>query len=242
MHVVSGSRNIFLKSEQHVDTHSLVWLHHAVEHVIGRIEEYDGTEREQHYVQIVDDAAAQPLIQKIQQKQHTERQLNPYYVKRYHENGEKSGKQRYSEHIKKYEPRLLAVFTIDVNHQCGEDVHKQEHDILAHRCGRLCQEHLLVFYSHHEIDHHRNPREQYAAGHAFAIEHKEERQINQRRTCLTLSDDEEHRHENDGAGSREMLPSVYIESKRTHHFSQGKGRGKLSELGRLQSQRTDDNP
>lgn len=43
MNVVACSRQVVIQSEQYVDTHALVGLHHVVEHVVGGVEEGDGS-------------------------------------------------------------------------------------------------------------------------------------------------------------------------------------------------------
>jgi hypothetical protein len=81
------------------------------------------------------------------------------------------------------------------------------------------------------------PVKRNAAGHALAIEHQEERQIDQSRTRLALADDEQHRQEDDGRGGEEMLPAMHVEAVGAHQFGNARAVANLRELGRLQTQR-----
>ena len=84
-----------------------------------------------------------------------------------------------------------------------------------------------------EIDDDSHADEEHAAGHALAIEDKEEGQIDQRRTRFTLQDDEQNGQHDNGDGFDEMARIGEVETIGTHILGQGQRCGTLGELGRL---------
>ena len=80
---------------------------------------------------------------------------------------------------------------------------------------------MFEFDAHHKINHHGYAGEQDAAGHAFAVEHQEEREIDQGRPCFFLGYDEEHGEQDYSAGRRKIFPSLDIKVISAHEFCYG---------------------
>ena len=62
MHVITSSLQVFLQSEQHVDTHPLVGLKHVVQSVVGHIVEQQRTQCKCRNPQIVAEACGQETV------------------------------------------------------------------------------------------------------------------------------------------------------------------------------------
>ena len=84
MHIVASSFQVFLQTQQHVDTYTLMRFHDLVQHIIGQIEEHHRTEGKQSDPGIVPDAGSQRQPKQITNQQHTNHQLNICDIKRYH--------------------------------------------------------------------------------------------------------------------------------------------------------------
>ena len=242
MDVVAGAGEVIVQAEQHVDTHTLVRFHDVVEHIVGTVEEDDGAHREEGDEQIVHDTRREALVDEVADDGSAEEQLHPNDIEGNDKLGEQQHDERQTEAYARTGECPLLVARIDVNHRRGEQLHQQQHDELTHRRGRIPEEHLLVLNAHDEIDNHRHAREEEGAGHALPIEHQEERQIDKRRTRLSLPDDEEHRQHHDAHRREEMARVLHVEAVGTHQLRHRQCRGELCELGRLQAQRTQHQP
>ena len=65
MNVIARARRIFIQAQQHIDTHALVRLHDIVEYIIGTVEKQHGANSKQGYVEIMHEAGAQTLKNKV---------------------------------------------------------------------------------------------------------------------------------------------------------------------------------
>ena len=94
MYIISGTRQVFVQSQQHVDTHSLVRFHHVVQHIIGTVEEGNTSHCENRNQEIVAEAGSQTVIHQESDHHRTEQQLHPYDVKRNDVGGEERKDER----------------------------------------------------------------------------------------------------------------------------------------------------
>ena len=92
---------------------------------------------------------------------------------------------------------------------------------------------VAEFHADHDIDYKHERREEDGAGHAFAIEHQEECEIDQRGSRLLLADDEYHRQEEQEDDAQEVLIVREVEAVALHEFAHGQCDGKLGEFGWL---------
>ena len=242
MDIITGTREVFIQSEQHVYSDALVRLHDVVEHIIGRVEEGDGTKCERQYEVVVSYSCAETLIKQEQHEQHTYHKLHYNDIEGDDIDREKEREEGGTNRITEYGERLTTVVTIGVYHACGEQLHKQEHHKLAYRRGRVAHQHLLKLYADNEIDNHRHARKQHTARHSLTIEHEREGEIDQRRACLTLPHDAKHGEKYYATRRGEMLGTVYIEAIAANKLCQCQCRGKLTKLRWLQTQRTNHQP
>ena len=137
---------------------------------------------------------------------------------------------------------MLPVARIAVHQSCREDLHQQQHRELSHRGVGVPHHHILVLDTHHKVNHHRDSGKEDGTRHSLAVKHQEEGGINQSRTRLTLSHNTNHRQKNDAHSRHKMLHFLDIESIAAHKLRHSQRRSKLTELGRLQSQRSQHQP
>ena len=242
MHIISGTSQILIQSQKHIDTHSLVRLHHVVQHVVGTVEEGNGTQREDGYQEIIPESRSQSVIYQETYHQCTEQQLNPYDIERDDEGGEKRHYQRDTDRICQNNQRMLLVARIGIHHARREYLHQQQHRKLTHRGIGIPHQHILVLDAHHKVGYHRDTRKQHGSRHSLAIEHQEEGGINQCRARFSLSHDADHRQQDDAHRRHEMLHVVDIETIARHKLRHSQCRSKLTKLGRLQSERSENQP
>ena len=127
MHVVARASQVILQTEQHIDTRALVLAQHVVEHNACRIEEDDGTEREQRHIEIVAHPCAECLIQVIADERGTYEQLHPHDVERDDIFGKEEKYHCDTQHESQDIESLCLVVAIDA-HQCRrEQLYEQEH-------------------------------------------------------------------------------------------------------------------
>ena len=69
--------------------------------------------------------------------------------------------------------------TIDIDHACGEQLDEQQNDEFADRRDCIGHHHILETDAYYKVNHHGYGREQHTARHSLAIEHQEERQVDQ---------------------------------------------------------------
>ena len=174
--------------------------------------------------------------------QRTEQKLNPYDVERNDKGGEKRHYQRDAQRIGQDNQRMLLVARIGIHHARREYLHQQEHRKLTHRGIGIPHHHILVLDAHHEVGNHRDTRKQHRSRHSLAVKHQEEGGIHQRRTRFPLSHDADHRQQNDAHRRHEMLHVVDVETIARHKLRHSQRRSKLTKLGRLQSERSENQP
>ena len=100
-------------------------------------------------------------------------------------------------------------------------MNKDQNDEAAERGWRVPKHHLFKTHPHNKVDHHGYTREKEAARHAFAIEHEEEREVNQGRTRFFLRHNEDHGQYDHQAGGGKMLPVIHGKAVSTHQFGHG---------------------
>ena len=193
MDIVTGSGEVFLESQEHIDAHTLVGLHHIVEHIVGRVEEKHRADTEQRDVEEAADAGGKPLIDEENRHGDDGGKLYPHDVEGYDEAGCEGGYEGGGSHGYGHDAHGLGRLAVGGDHAGSENLRQQQDDILAHRGGGVHEHHVLVLDADDKIDDHRHTRKEDAALHAFAVEHQEKREVNQRRASLLLPDDEEHR-------------------------------------------------
>ena len=125
--------------------------------------------------------------------------------------------------------------TIDPHHSDGEQLNEQHDGKRAEGRGRRADMHIGKTDADHEIDHHRYARKEDAACHSFTIKHKEEGEIDQCRTRLTLQHDAHHRQEYQQQGRSEMAPLLDVVAIGGHEFGECQSSGELRKLSRLQT-------
>ena len=242
MYIISGTRQVFVQSQQHVDTHSLMRFHHVVQHVIGTVEEGNTSHCEYRNQEIVAEAGPQTVIHQESDHHRTEQQLHPYDVKRNDVGGEECKDERDAHRVAQDDESMLPVARIAVHQSCREDLHQQQHRELSHRGVGIPHRHVLVLDTHHKVNHHRDSGKEDGTRHSLAVKHQEEGGIYQCRTRLALSHDTYHRQNDDAHSRHEMLHLMDIESIAAHKLRHSQRRSKLTELGRLQSQRSQHQP
>ena len=188
--IVACARQVLVQAQQHVDAHPLVGLQHIVQHVVGAIEERYGADGEEADIQVADEARVEGFIEQVEDEQDADDELDGRDVKRDDEHGEQHHDDRCADGGEQHEPRALLVATVDVDHARGEDLHQEQDHELARRRVAVPEHHLFVFDAHHEIDDHGHGREEDAARHSLAVEHQEERQVDQGGARLALPHDE----------------------------------------------------
>ena len=65
VNIITCSSQVFIKTKQHIDPHTLMGLHDIVEHIVGTIEKRYGTYRKQAYQKVMVDLCGQSCIDQI---------------------------------------------------------------------------------------------------------------------------------------------------------------------------------
>ena len=208
----------------------------------GRIEEDNGTQREERDKEIIVQPEAHALKEEVTDEGGTDDELHPHQIERYDILREEQEGQSGSCGVAQHVERLLLVVAVHIHHGRAEYLYEQQHHKLAHGGGRIEEQHRLIAYAHHKIDDHGHTGEEDAARHALAVEHQEEREVDQCRPRLLLQHDEEHGHEHNAAGHGKILHPVDVEAEGAHKLADGQRRGEFGKLRRLHPKRSEHNP
>ena len=233
VNIVTGALDVFLEAEEHVDAGALVRLEDVVERIVGHAVEGHGAHAEGCYPEQVAPASLHPHPKDEEREQGAQTILHPAEVERYDVDGEEQGCQRDAEAGGEGAQGHVPPAAERAHHERGEHLYEQQHGELAHRGGRAEEADGIEAYAYYEIDYHGHAGEEHRAGHAFAIEHEEEGEVDQGRPCLALHDDEEHGHHDEGQCEEKVAPAVDVVVGAPHELGQRQRRGKLGKLGRL---------
>lgn len=157
MNVVAGTGKVFVESEQHVDAHTLMRLHHVVQHVVGRVEEHHRTDGERQYEEVLRKARTQSVVEEIEEQRKTHTELYPRHVERNDVHVEENGYSGEHQAIADDCIGVLTVVHIVVHHACYEQLYEQQYHELAHRCRCVEEHNALVLNAHNEVEHHATP-------------------------------------------------------------------------------------
>ena len=174
MHVISRTSQIFIQSQQHVDTHSLMRFHHMIQHIIGRIEESDTSQRKDGDEEVIPEPGSQSLINQESDEHSTQEELDPHNVERNDIGRKEHEEQRNAYRIGKDHQCLFPIARIGVHHASRKNLHQQKHDKLTHRSIGIPHHHVLILHTHYEVSHHRHAGKENGTRHSFAVKHEEE--------------------------------------------------------------------
>ena len=132
MHIVSGTLQVFLQPQQHIDTHPLVSLHHVIEHIVGCIDEYHTAHSKEGYPEIVGKACQQPAIDEIAYQQDTHQQHHIRGVEGNNEQRERHRQQKNTYDDAKQPHCLALIATVNPDKDGGEQLDAQIDDKLTH--------------------------------------------------------------------------------------------------------------
>ena len=80
--IVTCPGKVFVKSQKHVDAHTLVGLHDIIQHIVCRIEECYRPQCEQCDIEVVGEACVHRVIDQIADDTRRQQQLHPDDIKR----------------------------------------------------------------------------------------------------------------------------------------------------------------
>ena len=125
MHIVACSLEVFLKTQQHVDTHPLVGFEHMVQGIVGQIEEDDRSQGEGTYPKVIAEARQQPADYHIQDKQDAQGEFYINNVEGNDEEREQQGQQSDADGSQGDVVSLATVDTVDVDKSGREELDEQ---------------------------------------------------------------------------------------------------------------------
>ena len=131
---------------------------------------------------------------------------------------------------------------VDAQQTCREEPHERQHHRFAHAGQSAGQHGFALSDAHHEIGHRRGAAKEDAPGHAFAIEHEEKGEVDERRPRFFLHHDEREGQKHDARGVKEVVAAVEREAVLPDHFGDHQCRGAFGKLGRLQRNGTQRDP
>ena len=131
---------------------------------------------------------------------------------------------------------------VDEQQTRREEPNERQYHRFAHAGQGAGQHRFALTDAHHEVDHRRSAAKEDAAGHAFAVEHEEEGEIDERRTRFFLQHDEREGQKHDARRPKEVAPAVEREAVLPDHLRHHQCRGAFGELGRLQRNGTQRDP
>ena len=210
-------------------------LEDVVEGIVGHVEEGRGAQGEDGDEGVAAHALAQRLPAHIGGAAHAGRDAAPGDVDGDDEGRHQVGHGKDTAAPQQHTAGVGRMRTIDAGHACGEEPYQQQDAVLAYGGERHGHQVFGEAQTHHEVDDGRRGGEEEAAGHALAVEHEEEGQIDQCRPCLALHDDEHHGQQDDGRGSHERPHVRQRHAEAPDVARYGQGGGALGKLGRLQA-------
>ena len=186
MHIIACTLQVFFQSKKHIDTCTLVCLHHVVQHIVGRIEESHRTDGKKHYIIIVTHARAECQPQQIAYHDYCQRYLHPYHIERNDIDGDKQSQQRDADTIKEYLGKDFPVLAIYQYQASRKHLYHHQNRELADGGWSTKEQAVFEPDAYNKIDDSGYTRKQNGTRHSLAIEHQKECHINKCRTRFTL--------------------------------------------------------
>ena len=128
MYVISRTGKVFLQAQEHINTYSLVGLHHLIEHKGGTKEKQCRTSREECYEDVFPERRFIPQIYQISYQHDSGENLHPDDIEAYDILREEQTKNGSTQGAKHHEDRLTLCLAITHYKDRRKDVDNHHDD------------------------------------------------------------------------------------------------------------------
>ena len=231
--VVPHARGVVLDAEEHEHAHLLVGLQ-LVDKQVARVVEAYRAQGEEGDEEVRGVTLHHIHAEEVESRADATDELHDADVEWYDIAREEPGYERSTEIGTGYPHCSGEPLAIDAHHEGSDEGDEQEDDELAHtHHGHGFEEVVALPHSDDEVEHGTNAYGKERAGHALAVEHEEEGEVDECRAGLVLQYDEQHGHHDKGDHLGYVGTLGHGEAVSAQQAGEGKGGGKLGELGRL---------
>ena len=235
--IVACAGRVVHHTEKHIDSSALMVLKDMIERDVGRIMQCQRADGEQGDEGIATMTVLPCQMKKVDNHADADTQLHPNDIERNDILGKEQGGKGQSHAIAEDCQDGVPTVGADHEHARGKQEDEQQNEKLSETDSLKPPQRVVnEAYAYYEIYDCRNACKQDGAGHAFAIEHQEEGQIDQGTSRLFLEDDGAQRQDDNESCHKRIAPTRHTEVVAPHILGEAQGSGKLGKLRRLQAE------